>query len=247
MRGDSPPWQRQAPGLLLRSLRILSLLVLAVLAAGCTASPVTSLSETERATLGSGALVLVLLRVEVDVDIEILGFLPGSGSEQAGRSVHAHAPGRIPNLYLEIGSFESAGVPVAVQERGLSAGSLAAGWRVLLLEPGIYYPALGTSPRQRIIWRMDVPRTASVLYAGSVTLRGKAVKFFTADSPIVLRELEIDAVRVADDRPAARRELADHGFDPTGIEPAGLRQWRPGETLVFRAPVPSQRSRPFAP
>lgn len=227
----------QARGAVHRCLRVLSLLVLAALAAGCAASPTTSLTQTERAEIGSGALVMVLLRVEADVDVEILGALPGSGRVQEGRSVHPYAPGRIPNLFLKLGSFETAGEPVAAPERGLSTRSLAAGWRVLLLEPGIYYPALVTSERERIVWRMDVPRTGAVLYAGSIMLRSRAIKFFTPDSPILLRGLDVEAVGIADDRPAARRELIEYGIDPAGIEPAALRRWRPGETLVFRAPL----------
>lgn len=194
----------------------------------------TGLVAEEREAIRSGKVALVLLRVTCDI--------VGTPFECFGKNT---LPGG-QNVGFGLGSFETAGVPRAIQERFLSETSLAAGWTFLLLPPGSHYLAVMAPPvlgdyREVPRWRIDVQDNSKLIYVGTLHSSGRER---TLGSGVkVLDTSNLGSVQnLADETALARDVLSDHFENANEMTTNLMVRWRPGDPIIIRSskPVPTR-------
>ncbi len=200
-------------------------------AAGCASTRLPAASDTT--AVDAGEKVIVLLRV-VAAD-ESQQRLEPFGSVTADN-----------NISFGLGSFDTGGEPERLQsQRFLSKESRATGWTYFVLPPGLYYLAIypprhtdiasfRRSLRNAARWRLDVPASARLLYAGTLHLTGGSNKVIFGGR--VLSSIDDHCISVADERDLVQALTGEH-FPAWGKPRVALLQRHQGP-IILRSPVP---------
>ena len=189
-------------------------------------------SPAELANAGRGGEVVVLFRIKCMLD--------GQPYEPFSyKSV-------LYNVNFGLGSFETAGEPRPVINQFLSEVSRKEGWTYLVLPPGIYYLAVRPPKRygdqkayEQVLqeaprWRIDVPKGARYLYAGTLSLTGSATPLSFGGR--YMKSLRSDNARVENEVARASKILSGYfpGFDK--LQTILMKRWKQGEPIIIRSP-----------
>jgi len=156
-----------------------------------------------------------------------------------------------------LGSFDTFGEPGNAVMRALSEESFDAGWTFFVLSPGIYYLYIRgpdsneTSKRAATDyyhryyrdvprWRIDVPESAKLIYAGTLNLAGKVEGTLLFGDKIIV-PVSTQEVPLSDDRESADRLLTKHFPDAGEVQTILMQRWHPGDPLIFRSPLPGSK------
>lgn len=152
-------------------------LILLLQAIGCASVSVPTATEIDAAEAGRQAIVL--LRVICTVENE-------QPYEPFRYKLAAN------NVSFYWGSFRTGGIPDTREElRFLSTGSRKDGWTYFMLPSGTYYLMVippgqtgwiaGMYEQYTPRWRLDVPESAKLVYAGTLHLIGRSERMFTGE------------------------------------------------------------------
>lgn len=203
------------------------------------------LSAKDRAEIKTGDKVLVLVRVLCTVDER--PFAPCI--------YRRNEPLLSDKLFVgfAMGSFDTCGEPGYVKVNALTDESLDEGWAVFLVSPGIFYlytrgpdsssfshgsesdyykRYYSNAPR----WRIDVPASANLIYAGTITLAGKQSGTLIFGDKIIVT-IENQQMPLSDERETADN-LLNRLFPGIEIHNSIMRPWNPGKPFIFRSPLP---------
>lgn len=221
-------------------LKISFLLALSFYVSACATIVPAVLTAKDRAALNAGDKGLVLVRVLCTVDDK--PFDPCIYR----RNDPMHSDKFF--VVFALGSFKTFGEPGHVKIQALSDELLDKGWALLLLSPGIHYLYIQGPDRcvsdyyDRCIgketprWRIDIPDSAKLIYAGTLTLAGKVEgKLMFGDK--IIRPVTNQEVPLRDERELADSLLARY-FPGTAVHNILMRQWYPGDPFIFRSPLP---------
>lgn len=216
------------------------LLALSFLISACATIVPVVITAKDRAAINAGDKGLVLVRVLCTVDDK--PFEPCIYR----RNDPMHSDKFF--VVFALGSFKTFGEPGHLKIQALSDALLDEGWAFLLLSPGIYYLYIQGPDRcvsdyyDRCIgkdtprWRIDIPEGAKLIYVGTLTLAGKVEgKLMFGDK--IIHPVTNQEVPLSDERELADSLLARY-FPGTAVHNILMRQWHPGDPLIFRSPLP---------
>jgi hypothetical protein len=191
-------------------------------------------SAAEKTAVDAGQKSIVLLRVQCTVE--------------DGTPYEAFAHALVDdNVSFGVGSFDTGGEPRRLELlRFLSPESRRDGWTYLVLPHGTHYLAVYPPRRTDVFsyqrslkdaprWRIDIPRGARLVYAGTLRLAGASDRLIAGGR--ILRSIRVDAMRVADEEALARELLVEH-FPGLGEVHAALLVRQEGP-IILHAPLPS--------
>lgn len=217
-----------------RGVGVLRLLIVSVFIsclAGCASTGLPT--ATEKTAISAGEKAIVLLRVECAIEnqtpYEVFGNLVTDD-----------------NVSFGLGTFETGGEPKRREiPRFLSPESRQRGWTYFILEHGTYYLSVYPPRRTDVFtyerglknaprWRIDVPRNARLVYAGTLRFTGESDWLLFGGR--ILRSIQTDTMSVADDEELARKLLIEH-FPGLGEVQAVLLKPHKG-TIILHSPLP---------
>ena len=212
-------------------LKLLSCLALAVHLAGCAST--SPPSATEQASVSAGEKAVVMLRVLCAIE-------DGRSYEPFGSSLVDD------NVSFAIGSFETGGEPRQTGVlRFLSPESRRDGWTYFILPHGTHYLAVCPPRRTDVFsydamvkklsrYRIDVPRGARLVYAGTLRIEGESEALLTGGR--IMNEIRSSSTRIVIESSFARELAARHFPDLGALQTVPTR--RQEGPVILSAPLP---------
>lgn len=212
--------------------RLFSVAVLVSHLAGCATTGLPTVDE--RAAVGAGEKAIVLMRVQCTIE----------GQQPYEAFSHSLMDD---NISLGLGSFKTGGEPERLALlRFLSPESRKNGWTYFVLPNGIHYLSVYPPRRTDVFtyergirnaprWRIDIPRGAGLVYAGTLRFTGASDGLLLGGR--ILRSIRIDDMSVSNDEEVARKLLTE-AFPEFGAAQTFLLKFQEGPTIL-RSPLPS--------
>jgi hypothetical protein len=214
------------------ALRLLIVSVFISCLVGCASTGLPT--AIEKTAISTGEKAIVLLRAEC-----VIG-------DQTPYQVFSNSL-TDDNVSFGLGSFETGGEPKRLEIlRFLSPESRRNGWTYFILEHGTYYLAVYPPRRTDALsyqrglknaprWRIDVPRNAGLVYAGTLRFAGESDRLLFGGR--ILKSIHMDTMSVANDEALARKLLIEH-FPGLGEVHVVLLKPHKG-TIILHSPLPS--------
>jgi hypothetical protein len=213
-------------------LKLASMLALVVHLVGCAFTNLPT--ATEKTAIGAAEKAIILLRVECTIENQ-QPYEPFDFSMVDD------------NISFGLGTFETGGEPkrLVPMHRFLSPESRQSGWTYFVLSPGTYYLAVYPPRRTDTFtyqhslqyaprWRIDIPKNARLVYAGTVHLTGESDWLLFGGR--IMRSIQEISVRNDEDLAG---KISSKYFSDIGPMDVALMRRHESEPIILRSPLPA--------